>query len=100
MVLGHDGGIDEADDTGRSSPGEVSYCPEEWSYSLELTDEYAVDGEVGKRLNQMVPVPVSVASMSGLYEYYRRYTKDNMLLISIEAFILCGIYSYYTLLCY
>ncbi|KAI3450598.1 hypothetical protein Pfo_007263 [Paulownia fortunei] len=40
-----------------SSPGDESYCGEEWSYSLELMDEYAFDGEVGKRLNQMNPIP-------------------------------------------
>ena len=43
-----------------SSPEEKLLCGEDWSYSLELTDEYAIDGEVGKMLNQMVPVPVSV----------------------------------------
>lgn len=42
-----------------SSPDENSYFGDDWSYSLELTDEYALDGEVGKRLNQMVPIPVS-----------------------------------------
>lgn len=42
-----------------SSPDENSYCGDEWSYSLELTDVYALDEEVGKRLNQMVPIPVS-----------------------------------------
>ncbi|KAH9660631.1 OTU domain-containing protein [Citrus sinensis] len=52
---------EEADDTQPSSlcssHEEESYCGEEWSYPQELTDEYALDGEVGKRLNQMVPVP-------------------------------------------
>ncbi|KAI8524096.1 hypothetical protein RHMOL_Rhmol13G0122800 [Rhododendron molle] len=51
----------EADDTrpssSCSSPGEKLNCGEEWSYSLELADEYALDGEVGKRLNQMIPIP-------------------------------------------
>ncbi|KAL7209093.1 hypothetical protein ACSBR1_030776 [Camellia fascicularis] len=42
----------------RSSPGVNSNYGEEWSYLLELTDEYALDGEVGKRLNQMVAIPV------------------------------------------
>ncbi|KAH9660638.1 OTU domain-containing protein [Citrus sinensis] len=54
-------GQEEADDTQPSSlcssHEEESYCGEEWSYPQELTDEYALDGEVGKRLNQMVPVP-------------------------------------------
>lgn len=43
-----------------SSPEEKSYEGGDWSSSLMLTDEfYSLDGEVGKRLNQMVPVPVS-----------------------------------------
>lgn len=59
---GHNSGQEEADDmepsSSCSSPGEKSYEGEEWSCSLELTDELAaLDGEVGKRLNQMVPVP-------------------------------------------
>ncbi|KAK9279750.1 hypothetical protein L1049_013432 [Liquidambar formosana] len=57
----HESGPEEADDMGpsseSSSPDEISYCGEEWSYPLELIDEYALDGEVGKRLNQMVPIP-------------------------------------------
>ncbi|PHU03955.1 hypothetical protein BC332_29206 [Capsicum chinense] len=43
--------------TSCSSPGEESYTGEDWSYSLELADEYDLDGEVGKRLNQMIPIP-------------------------------------------
>ncbi|KAH9660640.1 OTU domain-containing protein [Citrus sinensis] len=58
---GQETGQEEADDTQPSSlcssHEEESYCGEEWSYPQELTDEYALDGEVGKRLNQMVPVP-------------------------------------------
>uniref|UniRef100_A0A5B7AWF5 ubiquitinyl hydrolase 1 n=1 Tax=Davidia involucrata TaxID=16924 RepID=A0A5B7AWF5_DAVIN len=60
-TFGHDNGHEEADDMGPSSscssPEGNSYCGEDWSYSMELTDEYALDGEVGKRLNQMVPIP-------------------------------------------
>ncbi|KAM5584203.1 OVARIAN TUMOR DOMAIN-containing deubiquitinating enzyme 12-like [Rosa sericea] len=48
----------EADEVGPStscsSPDEKSYYGDEWSYSLELANEYTFDGE---RLNQMVPVP-------------------------------------------
>lgn len=45
--------------TSCSSPGENSYEEEEWS--LELTDDFSeIEGEVGKRLNQMVSVPVSL----------------------------------------
>ncbi|KAG9134573.1 hypothetical protein Leryth_000905 [Lithospermum erythrorhizon] len=39
-----------------SSPGGRSNYGEEYS-NLELTDEYDLDGEVGKRLNQIVSVP-------------------------------------------
>nr|XP_011459289.1 PREDICTED: uncharacterized protein LOC101296346 isoform X2 [Fragaria vesca subsp. vesca] len=48
----------EADEVGPSSscssPVEKSYYGDDWSYSLELANEYTFDGE---RLNQMVPVP-------------------------------------------
>lgn len=58
-VSGQNCGQEMADDmsspTSCSSPEEN--CKEDWSYVLDLTDEYALDGEVGKRLNQMVPVP-------------------------------------------
>lgn len=59
--FGHNYCNEEVDD-GRhssscSSPERRSYCEEEWAYSLEPTDEYVLDGEVGKRLNQMVPIP-------------------------------------------
>ncbi|CAL5389468.1 unnamed protein product [Camellia sinensis] len=51
----------ESDDMGPSSscssPGNRSYDGEEYSYNLEIADESALDGEVGKRLNQMIPVP-------------------------------------------
>jgi len=40
-----------------STPGEISY---KWE-QLELYDESSIlDGEVGKRLNQMVSIPVSI----------------------------------------
>ncbi|KAL3536257.1 hypothetical protein ACH5RR_004718 [Cinchona calisaya] len=40
-----------------SSPGDGLYDGEIYSYDLEITDESELDGEVGKRLNQMIPVP-------------------------------------------
>ncbi|KAL5742954.1 hypothetical protein ACOSP7_029686 [Xanthoceras sorbifolium] len=50
-------GEDEFDDTepscSCSSPGDG----EDDSYSLESTDEYVLDGEVGKKLNEMIPIP-------------------------------------------
>ncbi|KAK4857015.1 hypothetical protein QYF36_023696 [Acer negundo] len=58
---GQESGQEEADDIQPSSlcssPDEKSYYGEEWSYPLELTDEFAFDVEVGKRLNQMISVP-------------------------------------------
>ncbi|XP_074308850.1 OVARIAN TUMOR DOMAIN-containing deubiquitinating enzyme 12-like isoform X2 [Silene latifolia] len=40
-----------------SGPGERPNGGEDYSYSLEFVDESSVDGELGKRLNQMVSVP-------------------------------------------
>ncbi|RWW55573.1 hypothetical protein BHE74_00037782 [Ensete ventricosum] len=61
--VGIKGGQEEMDDnkpsSSCSSPARNSY---EEGYSLDVTDEFsAVDGEVGRRLNQMVPVPIIVA---------------------------------------
>ncbi|XP_031123284.1 OVARIAN TUMOR DOMAIN-containing deubiquitinating enzyme 12-like [Ipomoea triloba] len=60
-TFGDENGEEETTNVGPSSscssPREGSYSEEEWSYSLELLDEYDLDGEVGKRLNQMVPIP-------------------------------------------
>ena len=44
-----------------SSPVHKSYDREEYYYNLEITDESAPGGEVCKRVNQMIPVPVSGA---------------------------------------
>ncbi|KAA3485733.1 OTU domain-containing protein isoform X1 [Gossypium australe] len=58
---GQNCGQEVQDDTGPSSscssPEQKLVSVVDWLYSLELADEYALDGEVGKRLNQMVPVP-------------------------------------------
>ncbi|KAM6582740.1 hypothetical protein CsatB_009742 [Cannabis sativa] len=39
------------------SKGENLSNGEDWSYALDITDESSLDSEVGRRLNQMVPVP-------------------------------------------
>lgn len=39
-----------------SPTGQLNY-DEEWAYSLDLSDEYALDDEVGKRLNQLASIP-------------------------------------------
>lgn len=41
-----------------SSSEKNSYCGDQLFYSLDQIDEYALDGDVGKRLDQMVPIPV------------------------------------------
>lgn len=33
---------------------------EDWSYALDITDESSLDSEVGRRLNHILPVPVSI----------------------------------------
>lgn len=43
-----------------SGSREVPVYGEDLWHSLVISDESALDGEVGKRLNQMVPIPVSV----------------------------------------
>ena len=57
----HESGQKDIDGMGLSSscssPDEKSHNGEGWSYSLDLTDENALDGEVGKILNQMVSIP-------------------------------------------
>ncbi|KAG8387635.1 hypothetical protein BUALT_Bualt02G0041800 [Buddleja alternifolia] len=64
VIDGNDNHHEEENDLGISpscsSPGDESYScssPGDESYSLELMHEHALDGEVGKRLNQMVPIP-------------------------------------------
>lgn len=54
---GFEYGQDESDDTGPSCSSSSPADGEEDSYSLELTGEYIQDEEVGKRLNQMIPIP-------------------------------------------
>ena len=63
----HNNDLEEEDDSSCAMPVETSYSGDDWSYSLELTDEYALDGEVGKRLNQMVSIPVSYALNENSY---------------------------------
>lgn len=42
-----------------SCPGEKSFYGEAISCTPEIADEFILDGELGKRLNRMIPVPVS-----------------------------------------
>ncbi|XP_028756942.1 uncharacterized protein LOC114716168 isoform X3 [Neltuma alba] len=58
--VGQESDQEDEDDGGPSSicssSEKNSYCGDEWLYSWEEMDECA-DGEVGKRLNQMIPIP-------------------------------------------
>ncbi|KAL5569368.1 hypothetical protein UlMin_025943 [Ulmus minor] len=38
-------------------PGESSINEEHWSHLWDIRDEFSLDGEVGRRLNEIVPVP-------------------------------------------
>ena len=54
-------GVHENNVCGSSSGSvEVPVISDDFWDSLEISDESSLDGEVGKRLNQMVPIPVSV----------------------------------------
>lgn len=60
---GHDGDLHETDvirpSSSCSSPEDQLYDREEFVHTLDIADEFELDGEVGKRLNQMIPAPVS-----------------------------------------
>ncbi|KAK4396367.1 OVARIAN TUMOR DOMAIN-containing deubiquitinating enzyme 10 [Sesamum angolense] len=68
--LGQDGHLHETDDVGSvcSSPGDRSCDGDDYSYTLDITDESDLDGEVEKRLYQMVPVPLK--AHPEMYEGY------------------------------
>ncbi|KVI09325.1 hypothetical protein Ccrd_012293 [Cynara cardunculus var. scolymus] len=53
---------------------------EEWSYSLDLSDEYALDDEVGKRLNQLASIP-HVPRVNGEIPSVDEATLDHQRLI-------------------
>ncbi|KAI3743437.1 hypothetical protein L1987_61146 [Smallanthus sonchifolius] len=58
---GDESRLEETDEMGPSSscssPGNLSYDGDEYSYNLEITDESELDGEVGKRLYEIIRVP-------------------------------------------
>lgn len=58
---GNNNGDEDRDGIGVSTscsiPREESHDGQVWSYLPEIKDESPLDGEVGKRLNQLVPVP-------------------------------------------
>ncbi|KAK9678468.1 hypothetical protein RND81_11G213400 [Saponaria officinalis] len=78
------GNAQEGYDTGHSSscssPGERSNDGDDYAYSLEFVDESSVDGELGKRLNQMVPVP-HVPRINGEIPSMDEATSDHQRLL-------------------
>ena len=73
--LGYGQGEEEIDDTepssSSSSPGVNPYGED---LTLELVDDsFEIDGELGKRLNQMVPIPVSSLPLPMFSEISKLY---------------------------
>jgi len=64
---GHDYTYDGIGDIKPSSSLCCRPCEAEES-SLELTDNYPLDGEIGRKLSQMVPIPVCLASFDLFYD--------------------------------
>lgn len=54
-----------------SESGEIPVTSDDFWHSLEISSESSLDGEVGKRLNQMVPIAVSVASVQLLAAVFK-----------------------------
>ncbi|GMN24932.1 hypothetical protein TIFTF001_000742 [Ficus carica] len=75
-----EGGQERVDGEEHCCPKEVSNCEDECLYSLGLMDEYALDGEVGKRLHQMVPIP-HVPRINGEIPSVNEATLDHQRLL-------------------
>ncbi|KAK9283099.1 hypothetical protein L1049_011329 [Liquidambar formosana] len=81
---GHENYQEKADDMGNSisysSLGKKSLYGEDLSNTPEITDESILDGEVGKRLNQMVPIP-HVPKINGEIPSVDEATSDHQRLL-------------------
>ncbi|KAL6987381.1 hypothetical protein U1Q18_052578 [Sarracenia purpurea var. burkii] len=64
-----------------SSPGNKSYDGEEYYYNLEINDESPLDGEVCKRVNQMIPIPL-VPRINGDIPSTDEATSDHQRLLN------------------
>jgi len=69
LYSGHDYAYNGVGDIEPSSSSCCSPCEVEES-SLELTDNYPLDGEIGRRLSQMVPIPVCLASFASVSLFF------------------------------
>ncbi|KAI3474632.1 hypothetical protein Pfo_029814 [Paulownia fortunei] len=79
---GQEGGLHESDDVGSlcSSPGDRSCDGDDNSYTLDITDESELDGEVEKRLYQMISVP-HIPRINGDIPSVDEATSDHQRLI-------------------
>ena len=73
--------------------GEKPSYVDDLLHIYNIADESSLDGEVGKRLNQMVPVPVSIVSYIQLFcspVWQHIYSSYRLSLSSFSLFV-CGI---------
>ncbi|XP_028063067.1 uncharacterized protein LOC114266380 isoform X2 [Camellia sinensis] len=79
---GHDlGDVDEREESNScSSTKEKAFSLEDGSYLPEIADESTLDGDVGKRLNQMVPV-AHVPKINGYIPSVDEETSDHQRLL-------------------
>ncbi|KAI4351452.1 hypothetical protein L6164_005821 [Bauhinia variegata] len=69
-----------------SGSGDVPGFTEDMWHSLEISDESALDGEVGKRLNQMVPVPHVPKTNEKLPSYDEEISDHQRLLDRLQLY--------------
>jgi hypothetical protein len=86
--VGYEQGEEEVDDTepssSSSSPGVNLYGED---FTLELVDDsFEIDGEVGKRLNQMVPIPVSSHVLDHLARGSLFSEIQNIVMLTFQLF--------------
>ncbi|KAG6692753.1 hypothetical protein I3842_10G130700 [Carya illinoinensis] len=76
----HDYSHEEADDTEPSTSHPSQSDTKGYSYSSDLTNEFALDGEVGRRLDQMIPIP-HVPRINGEIPSIDEVTSDHQRLL-------------------
>jgi hypothetical protein len=86
--VGFEQGEEEVDNTepssSSSSPGVNLYGED---FTLELVDDsFEIDGEVGKRLNQMVPIPVSSHVLDHLARGSLLSEIQNIMMLTFQLF--------------
>jgi len=94
LYSGHDYAYNGVGDIEPSSSSCCSPCEPEES-SLELTDNYPLDDEIGRRLSQMVPTPVCLTSFASVNLFldhpFNIYTLHPLWSFKYEiAYLLCS----------